>query len=209
MIILSLYHQHWPHILMFSPQRADAVCTSSPWGLGSEHRHCQQDGPWGLALLSLLVMLPKMKSWGREGRWTSPRVPRMCCYSTPHMLPAMAQLLFVSVMGLGSKHYKWILLTAWLPHHSFLSSWNFGLVSWLAASACVQLMYFWAQDHVNQKAQSSFRWAAEVKHQQTLGEEKLPGCLVGILHSCKYFAIFCEKKKIAKNLSSSHALIYY
>lgn len=156
------------------------------WGLGSEHRHSQEDGPRGLALLSLMVVLPQRKSWGKEGRWTSPRLPTMCCYSTPPVVPAMAQLLFISVCGTWAPStvnellVRFLLLTAWLPHHSLLS-WNFGLVSWLAASACVQLRDLWAQDHVNQRAQSSFRWAAEVKHQQTLGEEKIPECIRALL----------------------------
>lgn len=99
----------------------------------------------------------------------------------------MAQLLFVSAHGTWAQStinyllVRFLLLTAWLPHHSLLPSRNFGLVSWLAASACAQLMYLWAQDLVNQRAQSRFRWAADVKQQQTLGEEMLPECIWALL----------------------------
>lgn len=118
---------------------------------------------------------PTREGKGRKGKFSN--------YSTAHVLPAMAQLLFVSVHGtwaqstLNDLLVRFLLLTAWPPHRSLLSSWNFGLVSWLAVSARVQLMYLWTQDHVNQRAQSSFRWAAEVKHQQIWGEKKLPECI--------------------------------
>lgn len=165
------------HPLIVSPAPA-TYFNFSPQSANAEHHITTGSGLWMQALAAgwpprTGIALPAGHDSTKEelgkGREVNLSNHSLECVVTPHCvccLQWLSSCLFLSVefrlKAFCHLLVRVLLLTAWLPHHSLLPPEI--LVSWLAASVCAQLMYLWAQDRVNQRAQSSFRWAAEVKH---------------------------------------------